>query len=113
MQEVQAICDRVIIIDQGKLKVDAQVDYLRAHYQGSKVWVEVKEDISAEMFRQIKSVINVSTPTPHQFILTSDSQVDIREEVFKLALAANFTLLGLKQKRDDLETIFKELTQKD
>lgn len=111
MQEVQAICDRVIIIDQGKVKIDAKIDYLRTHYQGAKIWVEVKEDLSAEIFKQIDSVTDVLKPAPHEFILNSIGEKDIREDIFKLALAANFTILGLSKKQDDLESIFKQLTQ--
>ena len=111
MQEVQAICDRVVIIDKGRVKIDAKIDYLRTHYQGAKIWVEVKENLSAEVFKQINSVKNVVNPAPRQFILNSVGEKDIREDVFKLALAANFTILGLNKKQDDLENIFKQLTQ--
>lgn len=110
MQEVEAICDRVIIINKGKLVADDTPDNLQQRVKGSvAVRVEFKENSSAESLRKIKGVKNVKQEKK-EWMLYAEGKADLREEVSRYAKDNNLTLLTLKVEESSLEEVFKSLT---
>lgn len=109
MQEVEAICDRVIIINKGKIVADEKMASLK---KGQLQIVEVEFDFRVEMealqkLSKLKKVENT-----HDFIyeLTFDTQTDMRPVVFDFAHDNGLKILELRQKIKNLEALFREIT---
>ena len=112
MQEVEAICDRVIIINNGKIVVDKQLDKLISADKEQIIEVEfdykIEEEAVARM-PHLKSYKNV-----HDFVweLTFLSDKDMRPAVFDFAHDNGLKTLQLNQKNKNLEAVFREITKK-
>jgi len=110
MQEVEAICDRVIIINKGKLVADDTPNNLQQRIKGSVVVrVEFKEDVSADSMKRIKGVRDMRKEKK-SWLLFSDGKLDLREEVSMYAKEHGLTLLALQLEESSLEDVFKSLT---
>ena len=112
MQEVEAICDRVIIINNGKIVVDKQLDKLISADKEQIIEVEFDYKIEEEAVARIphlKSYKNV-----HDFVweLTFLSDKDMRPAVFDFAHDNGLKTLQLNQKNKNLEAVFREITKK-
>jgi ABC-2 type transport system ATP-binding protein len=108
MQEVQALCDRVIIINHGKIVADDQLKNLIGQHENvSIIVVDFKESISAGDLSTISGVEKV-TMVGTQFRIQSKS--DIRQELIRFASEKNISLLSLKQEENSMEEIFRSLT---
>jgi ABC-2 type transport system ATP-binding protein len=111
MQEVQALCDRVIIINKGRIVADDSVEGLRARQAGATiVKVSFKESPDAALFKKIKGVADVKRMDDHQFLIQYMGSSDIRETLFKFAVEQNLTLLNLQLEQQSLEDVFRQLT---
>lgn len=111
MQEVEAICDRVIIINNGKIVTDKKIENLS---EGKEQVIEVEFDFRIEeeaiaKIPNIKSWVNT-----HDMIweLTFSSETDMRPAVFDFAQESGLKTLQLNLKNKNLETIFREMTKK-
>jgi len=109
MQEVEAMCDRVIIINKGEIVADKKLKELR---EGKDQIVIVEFDYRVEdafllKLPKVKSVINT-----HDFVyeITFSSQEDMRSYVFDFAHDNQLKILQLNQKNASLESLFRELT---
>ncbi|MBX2962340.1 MAG: gliding motility-associated ABC transporter ATP-binding subunit GldA [Cyclobacteriaceae bacterium] len=111
MQEVQALCDRVIVINKGSIVADDRLDNLLSQRKGTTaVVVEFDQPVSKEELGKLHGVAHVERITSVTFRLTSDGTADIRPEVFKFAAQLQVSLLGLKVEEHSLENIFRSLT---
>ncbi|WP_187263644.1 gliding motility-associated ABC transporter ATP-binding subunit GldA [Pontibacter beigongshangensis] len=113
MQEVTAICDRVVIINRGKLVADSDVATLQAGSRNEKITlVEFEQPISTNLLQSIPGVLQVSpAQQPHTYRVTSRKDADIRSAVFRIASEQNWPLVGLRQEENSLEKIFQQLTR--
>lgn len=109
MQEVEAMCDRVIIINKGEIVADKKLKELR---EGKDQIVIVEfdfrvEDAFLKKLPKVKSVINM-----HDFVyeITFATQDDMRSHVFDFAHDNQLKILQLNQKNASLESLFRELT---
>ena len=112
MQEVEAICDRAIIIHKGKIVADDSTKNL--HHISSAanmVKVEFAAPIDAELLTRIIGVKSVTTLSPVSFELSSDGNLDIRPEVFRFAVENSLTILAIQKEELRLEEVFQELTK--
>ncbi len=110
MQEVEAICDRVIIINKGKLVADDTTDNLQQRVKGSvAVRVEFKENVLPESLRKIKGVKSVKQEG-REWTLYAEGKTDLREEISRYAKENSLTLLTLRVEESSLEDVFKQLT---
>lgn len=109
MQEVQALCDRVVVINRGKIVADDQLKNLTGSGSG---WIEVefKEPVSADDLRPFAGVVRVEG-SGTRFKIFSQPGVDIRPELVRFASEKNLTLLGLHHQENSLEEIFRSLTE--
>ncbi|MFN3404062.1 MAG: gliding motility-associated ABC transporter ATP-binding subunit GldA [Cytophagaceae bacterium] len=111
MQEVQALCDRVIIINKGKLVADNKVSELRSlQVKGKKIVAEFSNQIQPSFIADIPGVKEVKSLSENIYEIITDDAADIRGEVFKLASEKNWTLVGLRQEEYSLENVFRMLT---
>jgi len=109
MQEVEAICDRVIIINKGEIVADKKLIELQ---EGKEQTVIVEfdyrvEDAFLQKLPKVKNVIN-----PHGFVyeITFKTSEDMRSHVFDFAHDNQLKILQLNQKNASLESMFRELT---
>jgi ABC-2 type transport system ATP-binding protein len=111
MQEVQAMCDRVVIIDRGVIVADDNVENLKgkpSDQQLITVEFEVAPDI--DIFRNIEG-INKLESEGNKVKIFVNPDMDIRSDIFKLATEKNLTLIGLHKEDTSLENIFQQLTK--
>ncbi|GAB3641731.1 gliding motility-associated ABC transporter ATP-binding subunit GldA [Spirosoma arcticum] len=114
MQEVEAICDRVVIINRGKIVADGPLSQLRAVSAGDGVTVvaEFEGDlIKPDVLESISGVERVEPLGRGQYRIEAGPNTDLRGAIFRLAADQNLTLVGLRQQESSLEGIFKELTK--
>ncbi len=107
MQEVEALCNQVLLINQGKMIIHDTIAQLTDQTHGQLV-VEFKEPIVSKMLEEIYGVHRVRALSEHKYIL--DTFQDIREALFRFARANELTLLRLEQPKNSLEAIFQRLT---
>jgi ABC-2 type transport system ATP-binding protein len=112
MQEVEAICDRVIIIHKGKIVADDTTGNLhRISSSGNIVSVEFGSEVKAGVLSAIPGVSAVKQLSPASFQLTASNDLDIRPDVFKFAVDHKLTVLSLQKEELKLEEVFQELTK--
>ena len=113
LQEVEAICDRVIIIDQGRILADQSSDSLKERGTGTFRTIHVELDAPAdpEIWKQLSSIQNVKSLPGNQFLLESSEKSDIRGDIFNFAVSQDLTILSLSMKEKSLEDLFRELTR--
>jgi ABC-2 type transport system ATP-binding protein len=112
MQEVQQLCERVVIINQGEIVADEQVSLLRDKNKGQKLLrVEFSGGIEVEKLKHYAGVISVVEKLPNVFEVSYDNKKDIRPELFKLASENGWTLVGLSEIENSLEKVFQDLTK--
>lgn len=112
MQEVTAICDRVVIINRGRLVADSDVASLQTSGRNEKVTlVEFEAAVEAEALQSIPGVLRVEMAQNHTYRITSSKEADVRSNVFRIAAERNWPLVGLKQEESSLEQVFQQLTQ--
>lgn len=111
MQEVQAICDRVVVINKGKIVADDSIQNLLKSGTGKKILtVEFDKSIELETLLQVKGVQNVFSAGTNTYKIENEPGVDARAELFKFATEKNLSLIGLKLEETSLEAVFKQLT---
>ncbi len=112
LTEVEAICDRAIIINKGKLVADSSVGELRQRFSGqSIVTAEFAQSIEKQRLEKIKNVVSVKSVGKNIWQLAAKTDHDIRAEVFAFAVANQLVLLELKKETISVEDVFQELTK--
>ena len=110
MQEVEAMCDRVIIINKGEIVADK---YLKDLREGQEQVVVVEFDYRVEdaFLMKLPNVSTVKNTYDFVYELTFSTQEDMRSHVFDFAHDNELKILQLNQKNASLESMFRELTQ--
>jgi len=111
MQEVEAICDRVIIINKGKIVLDEMLADLKKNQQQI---IEVEFDYRVEeiALQKLPKIENIENPAGFVYYLYFDTTQDMRSTVFDFAHDNGLKILQLHQKSRTLEKLFTELTGK-
>lgn len=111
MQEVEAICDRVIIINLGQLVANDTVENIGSVLQSKEqIRVEFEASIDKKALESIKGVTNVTQVNPNVWTIQHEPDVEIRNQLFQLAVEKGTTVLTLQKEATKLEDIFKALT---
>jgi ABC-2 type transport system ATP-binding protein len=111
MQEVQAICDRVLIINRGRIVADDPIEQLQNRIQGeTAVTVQFKQEVTKDNLSKIKHVRQVVDLGKNRWQLKAGLRQDIREEVFNYAVANKLTLLEMHKEDISVEEVFRKLT---
>jgi ABC-2 type transport system ATP-binding protein len=113
MQEVEAICDRVVIINNGKIVADDKASNLFQAKTDEELTVIVEFDkkVSPAQLMEIKHVTKAVNLEAYQYLVQSEAGKDIRQHLFKYAVKHNLTVLSMVQKNKSLEQVFQELTK--
>lgn len=114
LQEVEAICDRVIIINKGQLVADDTLQGLKNSQAGiDVVIVQFKETIDAESLAQLRPVENIEPvliPSGSQFRIETTESEAIRKQLLSLAVEKGFNIVSLQSESNKLEDVFRQLT---
>lgn len=112
MQEVQAVADRVIIINKGKIVADDSTANLQ-NRTGNEVviTVEFKQNVDRSLLGNIKGVKSFEQLKDGKWNFVAEGRKDIREDIFNFAKEKNLTLLHLNKEEFSLEEVFKSLTK--
>jgi ABC-2 type transport system ATP-binding protein len=110
MQEVEAICDRVIIISKGQIVADDTAKILQQDLQHQTVYVEFDNKVSAAQLKKIPNASKVEALN-NGWLIESLSNTDLRKEVAQFAQAQDWLILTLNIEQKTLEEVFKELTK--
>ncbi len=112
MQEVEAICDRVIIINKGEIVADTDTRHIqnaeKEKYQ--TILVEFNNNLSDEEMKKIAGAEEIRKLKDKTWLIQSYADNDIRPEIFNFAVKHNLTILSLHKKEKKLEDVFRELT---
>lgn len=111
MQEVEAICDRVIIIDKGKIVADKKLDNLISTDKKQIIEVEFDLAVEEELIAKIENLTSYINTQDNIWELTFNSDKDMRPAVFDFANANGLKTLQLNQKNKNLEAVFREITK--
>lgn len=109
MQEVEAICDRVIIINKGEIVADKKLSDLKAN-QEQIIEVEFDYRVEDVLMNRLKHIQNVKNTHDFIYELTFSTKEDMRPMVFDFAHDNGLKILRLNQKNKNLESLFRELT---
>jgi len=112
MQEVEAICDRVIIIDQGKIVTDKKLDAKIVESQEQIIEVEFDKATTDEALENLLHLVSKVNTRGNVWELTFLSHHDMRSSVFDFAQEHGLKTLSMHQQHKNLETLFREVTKK-
>ncbi len=111
MQEVEAVCDRVIIIDKGRIVADDSTQNLSALGSGkNRIRVEFNRQVGAADLKRIPGVRDVEKRSATTFEVLGE-EGDIREQIFQFAVANDLVVLSMQQAGRGIEEVFQQLTQ--
>lgn len=112
MQEVEAICSRVIIVNKGKIVADDSTNLLRQKSRaGNIIIVEFASQVSKSELQKIRGVASVENVTGNTWKIASSQEADIRSDIFRFAVEKNISVLSLQKSGQNIEEIFRELTR--
>lgn len=112
MQEVQAICDRVVIINKGKMVANDTIEKLQDRVTGGTlVTVEFAESTAKNLLQKIEGVKTVKSLDGNRWELLSNKKNDVRSNVFHFAVQHKLTLLEMRKETYSIENVFQELTK--
>jgi len=111
MQEVEAVCDRIIIIDKGRIVTDQKASEVGKTLQGRQtIIVEFSTDVDVKLLRVIASVQQVKKLDGFNYSISSSGDHDLRKLVAEWAQVNNLLVLSLRKEDDSLENVFQRLT---
>lgn len=113
MQEVEAICDRIIIINKGKIVADDFIDSIYSHTKDQLITVIVEFDKAPDQkqLEKIELVDKVAKVDDKNWLIQSTSTEDIRPKIFNFAVKSDLAVLSMQKKEKSLEEVFQELTK--
>jgi ABC-2 type transport system ATP-binding protein len=110
LQEVEAICDRVIIINKGILVADDQLSHLQNKNSRNIIRVSFKEPLEAAWLEKMRSVQSVEKIDAHQWDIETGEPEEVKKQLLELALQNNLNIVSLQSENQSLEDVFRSLT---
>ncbi|HLF20114.1 MAG TPA: ATP-binding cassette domain-containing protein [Bacteroidota bacterium] len=121
LSEVQATCDRVIIVNEGKIVADGSPEKLQQDFRGTEtVFIQLKANVGnvmTDVFPKLKALAQVEAVEyggqegpSHRFTVHTTKGSDLREQLFRQAVSEGWVLLEMSRKSTSLEEVFHKLT---
>jgi ABC-2 type transport system ATP-binding protein len=112
MQEAEAVCDRIIILNRGKIIADNTPSDIKALALSKtrKIQVEFAETVAEDQLAKIPGVDKVEAVSERTWTITSGDS-DVRSEIFRFAVSKGLTILSLSQQESSLENVFLEIVK--
>ncbi|KRD10909.1 gliding motility-associated ABC transporter ATP-binding subunit GldA [Flavobacterium sp. Root901] len=111
MQEVEAICDRVIIIDRGQIVADNKLNHLIAANKEQVIEVEFDYKVEEQLLAKLENISSYKNTHDMTWELTFITEKDMRPAIFDFAAENGLKTLQLNQKNKNLEAVFREITK--
>lgn len=111
LQEVEAICDRVIIINKGSIVADDQLKNLQSTTQQQTVQVSFKEALEAEWLQRLSAATAVTKLDTYTWEIESNNEEALRKQILSLAVEHNLNIVSLQSGNKSLEDVFRNLTK--
>lgn len=112
MQEVEAICNRVVIIDKGKIVADGKTIDLASMFSAAEtLLVEFDRKVSREAILGVKGVNKVTAKGNNFWVIEADESIDVRKEIFDFAVRNQYKVLSLTKEKHSIEELFQQLTK--
>ena len=110
LQEVEAICDRVIIINKGKIVADDKLNNLQKQSSLNVVRVSFKEPLEQEWLQRLQGVKTVNKIDSYSWSLETDESELVRKQILEMSLQHNLNIVSLHSENKSLEEVFRSLT---
>ncbi|TAE47350.1 MAG: gliding motility-associated ABC transporter ATP-binding subunit GldA [Cytophagales bacterium] len=112
MQEVQALCDRVLIINGGKIVADGTVDMLKDQSQSQNIiLIEVDKALNTEDFLVLEGINDIKQIENNKYEIKVNKNIDVRAAIFHKINEKKLVLLGMQEIENSLENVFRNLTK--
>jgi ABC-2 type transport system ATP-binding protein len=111
LQEVEAICDRVIIINQGKIIADSKLSNLRQEQTGKFIKVILKESVTQDAFQGLDQLRTIRRASDFEWELEATDPELLKKQLLSLSLQNNWNIVSLQSENRSLEDIFRGLTK--
>jgi ABC-2 type transport system ATP-binding protein len=113
LQEVEALCDRVVIINKGRLVADSTLGALRQQGNNGNTTIRVgfRESLEPAKLEALNRVERVSRLNENEWELQTAAPDEVKKQLLELALENNWNILTLQSENQSLETIFRSLTR--
>lgn len=113
MQEVEAICDRVVIINKGKIVADDKTSFLQQKSESETIiLVEFDKTISVEKLSAISGIKKVLPVNDKSFKIIGPKGQDLRPVIFNFAVQNSLAVITMQKEENSLESVFRQLTSK-
>jgi ABC-2 type transport system ATP-binding protein len=112
MQEVEAICDRIVIIDKGIVKADEDKAniYSKIKSLSQIITVEFDRDPDENLFSVIPQIKSSKRVKNNTWVIEANGDADIRPDIFSFAVKNNLTVLSMQKQENNLGEVFRQLT---
>ena len=110
LQEVEAICDRVIIINKGKIVADDKLSNLQKQSSLNIVRVSFKEPLEQEWLQRLKGIKSINKLDAYSWSLETDEPELVRKQLLEMSLQHNLNIVSLHSENQSLEEVFRNLT---
>lgn len=111
MQEVEALCDHVVIINRGKIVADNDVSELKKIQKGREVvMIELDKKVKKQELEALSSVASVEVMPGQKWRITVKKDADFRKELFEWTMKNGLTVISLQSVSGSMEELFKQLT---
>ena len=111
MQEVEAVCNRTIIINKGQIVADGKTSDLLINSGKTSVSVEFDIDIDNKKLQLLSQQFNIEQKNSRQFLFFSNQGKDIRRDIYNFSVANNTPIISLTTEQSNLEDVFRGLTK--
>jgi ABC-2 type transport system ATP-binding protein len=113
LQEVEAVCDRVIILHQGKVVADNRIRQLQETKNAEQVLeVQLREEVDQEQWMQLPGILHLTALGGGRYrISTQDAEI-LSKDLLQWAVQRGYTLLSLQREQSSLEDVFRQLTSR-
>lgn len=111
MQEVEAVCDRVIIINKGEIVANETTEHLQKNTSKQVYTVEFDAQVSKNSIKSISGVREAEQTGENTWRISTTGEQDIRKEIFDFAVQNKLSVLTLNKEEQKLEDVFKQLTK--
>ncbi len=115
MQEVEAICDQVIILNKGKVVAQGSTQEVKAMMQSADagyIKIEFDKTIDTKALQSIDGIISIENLKGHEYLIHTQGTSDIRQALFAWAVEQKLSILSLSQQENSMEDVFRNLTKK-
>ena len=110
LQEVESLCDRVIVINKGKIVADDRIEKLQDVDAMSTLRVQLKEKAQKNLFEKIPGVLNIEQVDEHNWVFQTSDAEKLSKELIGFTLQHSLNIVSLQTQTRSLEDVFRELT---